>query len=74
MVLFIHRSQDSSVDLEIDTTGVHPPLGETASVVFHVLIPTSIWGWNENCCVFLRFGHSKLGKWKENIGDFVFVR
>lgn len=59
--------------MEIDTTGMHPPPEKTVSVVFHVLIPTSIWGWNENCRVFLRFGHSKLGKWKKNIGDFVCV-
>ena len=60
--------------MEGDTTGLNPSLNKKIVVVFHVLIPASTWGWDDKCRVHLRFGHINLGKWKEDIGTFNFVR
>ena len=60
--------------MEGNTTGLNPPPSKKIDIIFHVLIPTNIWGWNEKCRVHLRFGHIDLGKWNESIGDFVLMR
>ena len=62
------------MDIEVDITGVHPPPERMIEVVFNVLIPANIWGWNEKCEVHLRFGHTRLGRWKKNIGNFDLMR
>lgn len=71
-ILLPPRSQDTAV--ASDTTGIDPPMNRKIDIVFHVLIPPNIWGWNDKCHVHLRFGHTHLGKWEKNIGDFSFMR
>lgn len=70
---FFFRLQGSSVD-EIDTTGMYPSTDKKIEIVFHVIIPAGIWGWKENSRVRLRFGHSRLGNWKKDLGDFICLR
>ena len=77
----MYRSQDilSSDDamgspVDINTSGIYPSAENKIDITFHVLIPIKVWGWSDKCRVHLRFGHSKLGKWKKNIGNFILVR
>lgn len=40
-------------------------------VVFHVIIPKQYWEWDDKSKVFIHFGHSRLGNWLVDIGNFV---
>ena len=42
--------------------------GEMTSVIFHTLLPVSLWEFDETSEVFIRFGSDKLGKWNCDIG------
>ncbi len=56
-------------------TGFHPSPKNEFTVIFHVLIPKSVWGWKDKeSYVTLRFGHRKLGKWERAVGDFKCIR
>ena len=39
-------------------------------LVFHAIIPLPFWEWDDKSRIFMRFGHSKLGHWEVNCGEF----
>jgi hypothetical protein len=39
-------------------------------LVFHAIIPLPFWEWDDKSSIFMRFGHSKLGDWEVNCGQF----
>ena len=43
-------------------------------IVFHVLLPHEVWGWDEKSCMHIRFGHSCLGKWIMDYGEMLPVK
>ena len=43
-------------------------------LVFHAIIPLPFWEWDDKSRIFMRFGHSKLGEWEVNCGDFKIPR
>ena len=47
---------------------------ESMKVVFHAILPLSLWGWNESSLVYIRFGHAKLGNWHCDCGPMEFKR
>ncbi len=48
------------------------PSERKADVIFHVFIPSKVWGWTKKSIVCLAFGHIDLGNWKTTpSGDFV---
>ena len=43
--------------------------------MFHAIVPLPYWEWdNKKTRMYIRFGHSKLGKWEENCGEFEVTR
>ncbi len=60
---------------EIDLTGFHPSPKKQFTVIFHILIPKSAWGWKDKeSYVTLKFGHRRLGNWQRGVGDFKCTR
>ena len=44
-------------------------------LVFHAIVPLPYWEWDDKATrMYIRFGHSKLGKWEENCGEFKVTR
>ena len=43
-------------------------------LVFHAIIPLPFWEWDDKSRIFMRFGHSKLGEWEINCGEFKIPR
>ena len=37
-------------------------------IMFKVIIPTQLWGWDEKSEVYMRFGQDFLGKWEYDFG------
>ena len=48
--------------------------GEMTSVIFHALLPVSLWEFDETSEVFIRFGSDKLGEWNCDIGPMKISR
>ena len=42
--------------------------GTMSTVVFHALLPTGPWMWDDQSEVYIRFGDSALGKWEHDFG------
>ena len=38
---------------------------ERIQIVFHVLIPISVWNWNEHSKLAIRFANTKSSEWNE---------
>jgi hypothetical protein len=74
MYFYVLRSQ--TADLQVDTTGFHPPAEKSLEVTFHVLVPKNVWNWDNTCKshMHMQFGHPKLGEWKEDVGEFIIKR
>lgn len=64
------RSQTAAKE-DIDTTGFHPPPEKCLEVIFHILLPMEVWNWGKKSRMHMRFSHPKLGKWNEDVGEFV---
>ncbi len=61
--------------IDVNLTGLNPPPEKQFTVIFHILILKSAWGWKDKeSYVTLRFGHRRLGNWEFNIGDFICIR
>ena len=43
-------------------------------LVFHAIIPLPFWEWDDKSRIFMRFGHSKLGDWVVDCGQFKIAR
>ena len=43
------------------------PLDKSKMVVFHAILPTSLWEWDSESEVYIRFGHP-LENWKCDYG------
>ncbi len=70
----MYRSKTAGMK-ENDLTGFNPPPEKQFTVIFHILIPKSAWGWKDKeSYVTLRFGHGRLGDWKRAVGDFICTR
>lgn len=76
IILSLYRSQNSDPKKTdgYSLDGINPSPEKTFRVVFHVLIPKDVWGWNNKTKVHLQFGHFKLGKWEAPIGEFECIR
>ena len=47
-----------------------PPADGCVQVTFHIIVPQSLWGWDQYSCVHLCFGRKKLGGWRACHGNF----
>lgn len=47
---------------------------DSATIVFHVLVPLEYWEWDSTSVICLQFDHKDLGKWKYDCGYGKFVR
>ena len=57
-----------------EITGLTTNLEESVAVEFHIVVHRQLWNYDSSHNVKLAFGDSKLGKWKEFIGDFHVAR
>ena len=44
------------------------------SVIFHALLPVSLWEFDDTSEVYIRFGSDKLGEWNCDIGPMKISR
>lgn len=63
IIVYVRRSTDSLV-------GLNPTHEHFVAVTFNVILPVKYWLWDETFSLSLRFGHSKLGNWKKDVGEF----
>ena len=43
-------------------------------LVFHAIVPLPHWELDEFPCMYIRFGHRKLGDWGVDCGEFKVAR
>lgn len=65
-LLFFFRSNNN----DSPTTGILSNCDHAVAVTFHVIVPLDYWQWDQSSHIYLRFGHTKLGSWKHDIGNF----
>ena len=57
------------------TTGIHSSIKNSMAITFNVIIPLELWDLKKSGSrVCLRFGHTMLGNWECDIGDFSILR
>ena len=47
---------------------------ESKTVVFHAVLPTDLWEWDNDSEVYIRFGHRNLGAWHCDCGPMTIVK
>ena len=68
---FVHFNCKKISIRKLDTTGLECIDPKTSmKLVFHVILPLPYWEWDKASHMHIRFGHSKLGDWKVDCGDF----
>ena len=55
-------------------SGFNQPPEKSKVVVFHAILPTSIWEWDSESEVYIRFGHANLGNWQCDCGPMTLER
>ena len=48
--------------------GLKPSNEHSMRVAFHAIVPLDIWEWDDSSRIYIRFGHTKFGKWKHDAG------
>ena len=44
------------------------------TIVFHALLPSPLWKWDDTSDVYIRFDSSRLGNFQSDCGPMVVVR
>jgi hypothetical protein len=53
-----------------DLEGLRAAPEKSIMVTFHCIVPKSMWLWNRDSCIHIRFQGVSLGDWKQNCGVF----
>ena len=67
MIFYTYRKSDIA-GLECDDPRT------SIKLVFHAIIPLPFWQWDNKSCIYMRFGHPKLGNWNVDCGEFEVAR
>ncbi len=54
--------------------GLIQPAEKSKVVVFHAILPASLWDWDSESEVYIRFGHPYLGNWQCDCGPMTLKR